>query len=158
MLHTGSLGSGKQSKKLARRFATSRATPPTSTPSRCPTANSNRCCARPLDAPFATSTERSARLCCCSVLANVEITSDMPATCPYEREPLLAPQHETLDRAALFPADAFELRLGVLGFREPEAEIADQAPTLRHVEDRPDAGRIEDRDPAHADAFGTRRN
>ena len=56
----------------------------------------------------------------------------------------------------LLPAALFEFGNRVVGLRIAETEIADEFPLRRHVEHRRDRRRIEDRDPAHADALGAR--
>src|SRR5215469_13163872 len=64
-------------------------------------------------------------------------------------------QYTSLDAA--LPARALELGHIVLAPRIAEAEIADEAPLPRHVEERRHTGGIEDRDPAEADALRARR-
>ena len=78
----------RRSRKRERRFATCRSTRPTSTPSRCLTANLKPCCARPPSEPFGASTEQFDRSCHCSVLKNARTISGMPDMLQNDREPL----------------------------------------------------------------------
>src|SRR5579885_3701578 len=53
----------------------------------------------------------------------------------------------------LRPTGALQLRPVFFAFGISEAEITDEAPVGRHFENSRDARRIQDRDPAHADAL-----
>src|ERR1700704_2075471 len=66
------------------------------------------------------------------------------------------PKHEPRRRPAALPSGPLELGLHMLLLGKSETEIADEPPGLRHLQDRLDARRIEDRDPAHPDALGAR--
>src|SRR3954467_15818178 len=71
--------------------------------------------------------------------------------------PYSATQDEALRAAALLPAGALERRDGILLARIADAEIADEPPFGGDIERLRDTGRIENRDPPHAEPFGARR-
>src|SRR6478672_499308 len=67
-----------------------------------------------------------------------------------------AVKHGPGRRVTVLPALALERRGVVGGKRIADAEMADEGPGRRYVENGGNPRRIEDRDPAHADPFGAR--
>src|SRR5271165_1925146 len=68
----------------------------------------------------------------------------------------LAPQHEAVRELPAFPSRALELRPFVFRLRISEAQVSDEAPLSRDVQDLAHMRGVEDRDPAHSDALCTR--
>src|SRR6266852_4025005 len=83
------LAYARRSRTHARHFVTCPSTHPTSTPSRCPSANSKHFCAEPPNERFPVSDEPFAPSCHVSVLENVPTTSGMRGILQYDRETLL---------------------------------------------------------------------
>ena len=87
-----------------------------------------------------------------------------PSICskkPWGRYPArsrcASPADQELPRPpAVLPAGTFQRRNRVTILWVAKTEIADQPPLRWYIERRGDSGRVEDRDPAHADPLGAR--